>query len=99
MNVAGPSFETVKRFHRKLVDKCYPGADSLPNFESLAKRWKIILEQRHRTHPDVSTILCELSEDETGNLPLPEYSFEWDVVLGLCGKKTKIISVTTRIFP
>ena len=86
LNVAGPSIETVKRYNRKIVDKIYPGRESLTNFEALAKRWKVLLEQRRKTHPETTSILCELSEDETGNLPLPEYSFEWDVVLGLCGK-------------
>ena len=86
MNVSGPSIETIKRYNKQVVDKIYPGVDSLPNFEALAQRWQILLTDRLKTHPEQSTILCELSEDESGILPLPEYSFGWNVVLGLCGK-------------
>ena len=86
MNVAGPSITTIKRYNRQLIDKIHPGHNSFPNFKSLAARWKILLERYQKTHPEVKTILCELSEDESGILPLPQYSFEWDIVLGLCGK-------------
>lgn len=86
LNVAGPSLSSIKRFSAEIRHRLEPGQKHmLSNFKSVAKLWKVLIEQRRRTHSDVGAILCELSEDETGILPIPEYSQRRNCVLGLCG--------------
>ena len=57
------------------------------NFDHVATIWKSLIERRHKNNNGAAKELipCELSEDETGIVPMLEYDEETDSVMGSCG--------------
>ena len=51
----------------------------------IRKMWEPVIAKRRQSHPKLTTIMVELSEDESGILSRIEYWREKDSILGSCG--------------
>ena len=87
-NIGGPSLSTTHRSIRKVRTKLFSGLDRCEaNFQHVVTIWKPLIDQWHKTNQDSGKELvpCELSEDETGIIPILEYDEDTDSVMGTCG--------------
>ena len=72
------NIHSVRQPIKSGMQNCYE------NFRNLANAWSPLIEKRRATHPQ-NFILCEMSEDETGIMPLLQYCEDTDSIVGSCG--------------
>ena len=78
----------MQRSIRKVKSKLQSGLNRCHlNFEHVAQIWEPLIVRRHKANANTvkDMIPCELSEDETGIIPMLEYDEETDSVTGSCG--------------